>query len=73
MLSKSKGQILRIAAKLHVLFHIETPMDIPTVISLAAVNAAKNLVDVCIQHAAFLAGRGKVDAEIQEINKGTYV
>ena len=73
MLSKSKGQIVRVAATLHVLFNIEAPMDIPSVISVAAVNAAKNLVDICIQHAAFLAGRGEVDAEIQEMTKGTCV
>ena len=69
MLSKSKGQILRVAATLHVLFHIEKPMDIPTTISDAAIEAAIDLVDVCIQHAAFLAGRGEVDDMIDEIVK----
>ena len=29
MLSKSKEQILRVAATLHVLFHIDTPSDHP--------------------------------------------
>ena len=46
MLSKSKGQILRIAATLHVLFHINTPLAIPNVIGRDAVKAAINLVDV---------------------------
>lgn len=29
MLSKSKGEILRVAAVLHVLFHIDMPLSIP--------------------------------------------
>ena len=57
MLSKSKGQILRVAATLHVLFHVNTPLVIPDVISTEAIKAAIDLVDVCIQHSAFLAGR----------------
>ena len=69
MLSKSKGQIIRVAATLHVLFNIETPLAIPTVISDAVIKAAINLVDVCIQHAAFLAGRGDVDETVQEMMK----
>ena len=70
MLSKSKGQTLRVAATLHVLFHMETPLDVPDVISTAAIEAAQNIMDVCIQHAAFLAGRGDVEDTIQEIIKG---
>ena len=70
MLSKSKGQILRIAATLHVLFNLETPLSIPAVISDSAIKAAINLVDVCLQHAAFLAGRGEIDETIQDMIKG---
>lgn len=70
MLSKSKGQILRTAATLHVLFNLETPLTIPSVISDSAIKAAVNLVDVCLQHAAFLAGRGDIDDMIQEMIKG---
>ena len=71
MLSKSKGQIIRVAATLHVLFNIEAPLAIPTVISDAAIKAAINLVDLCIQHAAFLAGRD-VDETVQEMMKGKW-
>ena len=71
MLSKSKGQILRVAATLHVMFHVNTPLTIPDVISTEAVKAAIDLVDVCIQHAAFLAGRGDVNDRIEEIARGT--
>lgn len=56
MLSKSKGQILRVSAVLHVLFHIDTPHNIPETISEDAVKAADNFVDLCLQQAAYLAG-----------------
>ena len=69
MLSKSKGQTLRVTATLHVLFHMETPLDVPDVISTATIEAAQNIMDVCIQHAAFLAGQGDVEDTIQEIIK----
>ena len=71
MLSKAKGQILRVAAALHVLFNINTPLTIPQEISDTAIKAAVNLVEVCVQHAAFLAGRGDVDETIQGLLEGT--
>ena len=46
MLSKSKEQILRVSAVLHVLFHIDTPHNIPRTISEDAVKAADNFVDL---------------------------
>ena len=70
MLSKAKGQILRVAASLHVLFNINTPLTIPQEISDAAIKATVDLVDVCIQHAAFLAGRGDVDETIRGLVEG---
>ena len=73
MLSKAKGQILRVAASLHVMFNVNTPLAIPKEISDTAIKAAVNLVDVCIQHAAFLAGRGDVDETIQRLVEGMYV
>ena len=73
MLSKSKGQILRVAACLHVLFHIETPVIIEEDISAEAMKAAIDLVNVCIQHAAFIAGRGDVNDMIEEMEKGWYI
>ena len=50
MLSKAKGQILQIASVLHVLFHIDTPLEISNVIDAEAIKAAINMVDVCMQH-----------------------
>lgn len=75
MLSKSKGQILRVAATLHVLFHFDTPLAIPAVIGEDAIKAAINLVDVCIQHAAYLAGRSKVNDTIEDLHvaKGIFL
>jgi len=70
MLTKSKGQILHIAATLHVLFNLEAPKEIPTVISEAAIKGAIDLTDLCIQCAAFLAGRGTSKEIIQEISEG---
>jgi hypothetical protein len=70
MLSKSKGQILRVAATLHVLFNIHQPGVISEEISNPAIEAAINLIDVCIQHAAYLAGRGDVLVRIEELLKG---
>ena len=72
MLSKAKGQILRVAASLHVLFNINTPLTIPQEISDAAIKGAVDLVEVCIQHAAFLAGRGDVDETIQGLVEGIH-
>ena len=60
MLSKSKGQVLRVAAVMHVLFNMDSPKNIPSEISEAAVRAADNFVDLCLQHAAFLGGRGRM-------------
>ena len=73
MLSKSKGQILRVSACLHVLYHIETPTTIPDFISMEAITAAIDMVDVCIQHAAYLAGRGDINEMIQEMAKGKII
>ena len=71
MLSKSKGQILRVATVLHVLFNMEAPDSIPTELSEQSVKAAENFVDVCLQHAAYLGGRGQIQEEIEGI-KGTF-
>ncbi len=71
MLSKSKGQILRVSAMLHVLFHIDTPLNIPETISENTVKAADNFVDLCLQHAAFLAVRGEIQDAVDDILGGT--
>ena len=70
MLSKSKGQLLRVEAVMHVLFNMETPSSIPQEISEAAVKGADCFVDLCLQHAAFLGGKGNLQEAIEDINKG---
>ena len=65
MLSKSKGQVLRVAACLHALFHLGREEGISSVISEEALTAAINFVGVCCQQTAFMAGRGKIGEEIQ--------
>ena len=67
MLSKSRGQILRVAAVMHTLFYMDTPLAIPDRISEAAIKAAKNFVELCNQHAAFLAGRGVISEFIESL------
>ena len=67
MLSKSKGQTLRLAATMHALFHWKTPDTIPAKISDEALKAAVSFVDLCNQHAAFLAGRTTISKEIELI------
>ena len=69
MLSKSKGQMLRLAATLHVLFHMDTPQTIPQEISSEALTSARNFVDVCNQHVAYLAGRGVISEAIEGLQK----
>ena len=67
MLSKSKGQTLRMAAAMHALFHWETPANIPNTISSSALKAAQSFVEVCVQHACFLAGRKEIKEEIDSL------
>lgn len=77
MLSKAKGQILRVSASLSLLFSIGN--DEPTIhepavthISEDVLKAAINFVDVCCQHTAFMAGRGVISEEISGVD-GMYI
>lgn len=77
MLSKAKGQVLRVAAALHMLFSDTIDDDgivrvttIPSTISKDAIIAAQNFVDTCCQHAAFIAGRSKIEEEISQLTSG---
>lgn len=73
MLSKAKGLILRVAGVLHVLFHIDSPAkDISQEISIEALKAAENFVDVCCQHLSYIAGRGDIDEAILKIQQGLF-
>lgn len=48
MLSKSRGQILRVAATLHMLFNMDKPNDIPEEIGEIALLAAEDYVGVML-------------------------
>ena len=49
------------AAVLHVLFHLDTPLIIPEAISDQALLAAQNFVELCNQYTAFLAEKHAVE------------
>ena len=55
---------------MHVLFNKDTPENIPQQISEDAVVAADCFVDLCLQHSAFLAGKGKIERAVKEITEG---
>ena len=69
MLSKSKGQILWLAAPIHVLFHWESPHNVPSDNSADAVKAAISFVDTCIQHVVYLIGKKDIQEEIDEFSQ----
>ena len=75
MLSKAKGQILRVAASMHILFHLEKEDEICDVIIDEAIKAAINYIMTCIQHTAYMTGRSTVvqEVEIAEAGMCTYI
>ena len=70
MMSRSRGQVLRVAAVMHVLFHVDTPTSIPTEITESAVRAADCFIGICLQHASYIGGRGDLQEAIDEIDQG---
>lgn len=75
MLSKSKGQVLRVAASLQVLFGLpsdncgdQTPPDQSpevTHISEDSIIAAINFIEVCCEQTAYIAGRSSIAEELE--------
>ena len=72
MLSKSKGQILRVAAVLHVLFQLNEDEDDSLRISSEALCAAIDFVQTSIQHSAYIANRHSISEEVELAESGTY-
>ena len=70
LLSKAKGQLLRVATCLHVLFNLETPDKIEDKISIDALSAAIDFVDVCCDHASLITGRRCISDEVKNSSKG---
>ena len=60
MLSKSKGQNLRVAATFHVLFTLSSEIEISSEISEEAIAASIKFVQLCCQQTAHMAGRGNI-------------
>ena len=70
------GQILRISAVLHILFHLDKetcPQNLDVIISEDAITAATHFVEICGQHVAFIAGRGDIDEEIKLLELGVHL
>ena len=70
MLSKSLGQILRVSAAMHVLFHMDREDPLPDLISESAIEAAIDFVEVCCQHTAYVTGRGDITTEVDLVETG---
>ena len=65
MLSKSRGQVLRVAAVLHMLFSIDNDnYEVKEEVSQDAIKAAINLIKTACQQTAFVAGRGVLQEEV---------
>ena len=71
-LSKAKGQLLRVATCLHVLFKIETPDKIDQAIGEEALSAAIDFVDICCEHAFMITGRRNILQRVDGDNDGKY-
>lgn len=72
MLSKSRGQVLRVATILHVLFNIDTEGEpLSSEISETAVKAAVNFIQTACQQTAYIAGKGLIEDEVHQYKTGT--
>lgn len=73
MLSKSRGQVLRIATILHMLFSVDSEQGpLNSEVSDMAVKAAVNFVQTACQQTAFIAGKGLIKEEVQGYQAGIY-
>ena len=60
ILSKQKGQALRVAAVMNALFSLDDKYKLKALIDEDAVKAAIDFVQVCGDHASFLSGRQRL-------------
>ena len=73
MLSKSCGQVLRVAAVLHMLFSIDNDnYEVKEEVSQDAIKAAINLIKTICQQTAFVAGRGVLQEVANPTLKGLF-
>ena len=74
MLSKSRGQLLRIATILHLLFIVQKQNEsLSDEISEVAVLAAVDFIKKACQQTAFIAGKGIIEEEVQACKTGTHI
>ena len=64
------GQILRVSAAMHVLFHMDNEDSLPEIIAESAIEAAIDFVEVCCQHAAYVTVRGDIHIEVDLVEAG---
>lgn len=73
MLSKSKGQLLRVTGCFHCLFLVdevhtaaENPgeFQVPSVVADDAVKTAINFIKICMNHTLYLCGRSTVSEKV---------
>ena len=74
-MSKSRGQVLRVAAVFHVLFSVDPEREVneedADIIGKDAITASINFVNTASQHALYIAGKGNLEEEIVHVtNKG---
>ena len=60
LLSKSKGQILQLAAVFNAPFSLDPSHSLNTKLSSMSVKAAMNFVQVCNEHTAIIGGRKNI-------------
>ena len=73
MLSKSRGQVLRLATVLHMLFSIDNPEEaVKEEVSEGALKAAVNFVKLACQQTSYIAGKGKLEDELEKFKTGEY-
>ena len=70
MLSKSRGQVLRLSAVIHMLFNLGSDEPQDDIVSENAVKAAIDLVHTGCQQAANTAGQSSLEEEILRFKDG---
>ena len=70
ILSKQKGQILRVAAICHVLSELDVTAEHSDILSHRDIAAAIDFVEVCSEHTCTIAGRPKISDAVDNILSG---
>ena len=72
ILSKSRGQVLRLTVVMHMLFNIDSfEQPLPTQVGEAAIKAAVNLIQLACQQTAYIAGKGVLQEEMDKCTEAS--